>query len=42
MAPRKVSLRVAHQGSCPNATRTALDSIGRGTGCACQNRRARR
>jgi len=35
MAPRKVSLRVAHQGSCPNATKTALESIGRGSGCAC-------
>ena len=36
MAPRKVSLRVAHQGLCPNATKTALDSVGRGSGCTCE------
>jgi integrase len=35
MSPKKASLRVAHQGNCPNATRTALDSVGRGSGCAC-------
>lgn len=35
MSPRKASLRVAHQGSCPNATKTALDSVGRGSGCTC-------
>jgi len=36
MSPRKVSLRVAHQGHCPNATRTALSSVGRGSGCKCE------
>jgi integrase len=36
MSPRKVSLRVAHQGNCPNATKTALSSIGRGSGCTCK------
>ncbi len=35
MSPRKASLRVAHQRSCPNATKTALSSIGKGSGCAC-------
>ena len=35
MSPRKASLRVAHQRSCPNATKTALSSVGRGSGCAC-------
>jgi integrase len=33
---RKVSLRVAHQKDCPNATKTALDSVGRGSGCTCE------
>ena len=33
MTPRKASLRVAHQGSCPNANATALDSL---TGCKCK------
>lgn len=32
MTPRKASLRVAHQGSCPNANATALDSL---KGCKC-------
>jgi integrase len=36
MSPRKASLRVAHQRSCANASRTALDSLGRGSGCTCQ------
>lgn len=35
MTPRTASLRVAHQGSCPNATKTALSSVGRGSGCKC-------
>jgi integrase len=35
MTPRTASLRVAHQGHCPNATKTALTSIGRGSGCKC-------
>jgi integrase len=35
MTPRTASLRVAHQGHCPNATKTALASIGRGSGCKC-------
>jgi hypothetical protein len=26
---------VAHQGSCPNASKTALESVGRGSGCTC-------
>ncbi|HEU0246937.1 MAG TPA: hypothetical protein VFR38_07605, partial [Gaiellaceae bacterium] len=36
MSPRKASLRVAHQRACPNASRTALSSIGRGSGCNCE------
>jgi integrase len=32
MTPRKASLRVAHQGSCPNANATALNSL---KGCKC-------
>lgn len=36
MTPRKASLRVAHEGHCPNATRTALTSVGRGSGCKCE------
>ena len=36
MTPRTASLRVAHQGSCPNATKTALISVGRGSGCKCE------
>lgn len=33
MTPRKASLRVAHQASCPNATKTSLDSL---KGCKCK------
>lgn len=33
MTPRRASLRVAHQASCPNATKTSLDSL---AGCKCQ------
>lgn len=33
MSPRKASLRVAHQASCPNATKTSLDSV---KGCKCK------
>jgi integrase len=36
MTPRRASLRVAHQAACPNATKTALESAGRGSGCRCQ------
>lgn len=36
MSPRKASLRVAHQRSCPNVSRSALDSTGRGSGCTCE------
>jgi integrase len=36
MTPRTASLRVAHQGNCPNATKTALTSVGRGSGCKCE------
>jgi integrase len=36
MSPRTASLRVAHQASCPNATKTALTSVGRGSGCKCE------
>jgi integrase len=36
MTPRKASLRVAHASACPNASKTALDSIGRGSGCTCE------
>lgn len=32
MTPRKASLRVAHQGNCPNASKTAIDSL---RGCKC-------
>jgi integrase len=32
----KVSVRIAHQRGCPNATRTALSSVGRGSGCECK------
>jgi len=35
MSPRKASLRVAHSRSCPTATKTALSSVGRGSGCTC-------
>jgi integrase len=35
MTPRTASLRVAHQGNCLNATKTALSSVGRGSGCKC-------
>ena len=33
MSPRRASLRVAHQHTCANATRTSLDSL---TGCTCR------
>jgi integrase len=33
---RKVSLRVAHQKDCPNASKSALSSVGRGSGCTCE------
>jgi integrase len=36
MTPRTASIRVAHQGTCPNATKTALTSVGRGSGCKCE------
>src|SRR5262249_33665357 len=36
MTPRTASLRVAHQKHCPNATKTALASVGRGSGCKCE------
>jgi integrase len=36
MTPRTASLRVAHQGVCPNATKTALTSVGRASGCKCE------
>lgn len=36
MSPRKASLRVAHQAGCANATKSALESIGRGSSCTCQ------
>ncbi len=32
MSPRKASLRVAHQGTCKNATQTSLESL---KGCSC-------
>lgn len=35
MTPRKAALRVAHQATCPNAAKTALASVGRGSGCSC-------
>ena len=35
MSPRKASLRVAHARSCPNATKTALSSVGKASGCTC-------
>lgn len=31
-----VSVRVAHSRSCRNASKTSLDSVGRGSGCTCQ------
>jgi hypothetical protein len=36
VTPRKASLRVAHASACPNASKTALDSTGRGSGCSCE------
>jgi integrase len=33
---RSASLRAAHARSCPNANRSAIDSTGNGSGCACQ------
>ena len=35
MSPRKASLRVAHARSCPNVTKTALTSVGTGSGSGC-------
>jgi integrase len=35
MTPRKASLRVAHRRDCPNANKTSLESVGRGSGCTC-------
>jgi integrase len=35
MSPRKASLRAAHARSCPNVSKTALSSVGRGNGCTC-------
>jgi integrase len=32
----RASLRVAHSRACPNKTKTALSSTGRGSGCTCQ------
>ena len=36
MSPRKASLRVAHERYCPNRTKSALSSTGRGSGCKCE------
>jgi integrase len=36
MTPRKASLRVAHGAKCANATKTALETAGKGSGCMCQ------
>ena len=36
MTPRKASLRVAHQARCANSSKTALSSVGRGSGCTCE------
>jgi integrase len=36
MVPRKASLRVAHQRTCPNVSRSALDSFGAHSGCTCK------
>jgi integrase len=33
MSPRRASLRVAHQSTCPNASRTSVDSL---AGCKCK------
>ncbi|HEY2374263.1 MAG TPA: tyrosine-type recombinase/integrase [Gaiellaceae bacterium] len=33
MTPRRASLRVAHQASCPNATKSSIDSL---KGCKCR------
>jgi hypothetical protein len=33
---RSATLRVAHSRSCPNATRSALNSTGKGSGCTCK------
>ena len=35
MTPRKASLRVAHQARCANASKSALESTGKGSGCTC-------
>jgi integrase len=35
-ATRSASIRVAHQRSCPNYTRTSLDSVGKASGCTCR------
>jgi hypothetical protein len=31
-----VSVRVAHSKKCANASKTSLNSVGRGSGCTCQ------
>jgi integrase len=36
MTPRTASLRVAHQEHCDNRNRSALTSVGRGSGCKCE------
>ena len=37
MAERRiVALRVAHSTKCPNENKSALTSVGRGSGCTCQ------
>jgi len=36
MTPRKASLRVAHQRTCPLAMATTLESAAKGSGCKCQ------
>jgi integrase len=36
MNPRTVSVQVAHESDCPNAGKTSLKTIGRGSGCKCE------
>jgi integrase len=36
MTPRKAALRVSHGRDCPNANKTSLESVGRGSGCTCK------
>lgn len=36
MTPRKASLRVAHQRTCPLASRTSIASVAKGAGCTCK------